>query len=97
MSRKIMVTRMIKAKNVTCMVADTTTGTVTEKNFVVNRYVKDADILKQIRKENETETEKIACIVSVTTIETLMGMTEDKFIENAEVLPPRKTDTKIEK
>lgn len=94
MARKIMVTRMIKAKNVTCMVADTTTGTVEEKNFVVNRYVKDADILKQIRKENETETLKIACIVSVTTIETLMGMDEETFIANAEVLPARKSTTK---
>lgn len=45
--------------------------------------------MKAVTKEVETETSKPVSIISKEVIETLYGMDEQKFIEMAEVLPPR--------
>jgi len=45
--------------------------------------------MKAVTKVVETETLKPVSIVSTEVIDTLYGMDEQKFIEIAEVLPPR--------
>lgn len=58
-------------------------------------YKSEKDMLKTVEKLVNTDTIKAVHIVSTETQETLYGMSEQKFIELADILPPRKgaTDT----
>lgn len=92
MARTPMVTRTITTTKATVMVCDVEAGDVITQEIVVPRTYKNDDaLLKAIKSTHETDQLKPVSIVKSEVIETLYGMTESDFIENATVLPPRAT------
>lgn len=72
------------------MCLDIETGEPCNRSVVVPRtYKEDEKLLKKVKEVLETATLKPVHIVDKEEIETLYGMTEQEFIEHAEVLPPR--------
>lgn len=96
MARVPMVTRTIITTNVNVMCLDIETGEPCNKCVVVPRTYKDDEkLLKKVKEVLETKTLKPVHIVDKEEIETLYGMTEQEFIEHAEVLPPRTTSENV--
>lgn len=96
MARARKVTRTISSTKVIVMCVDTETATVSNYEVeIAGVYSDEKKLMKAVTKVVETETLKPVSIVSTEVIETLYGMDEHKFIEMAEVLPPRdkKEDT----
>lgn len=94
MARVPQVTRTIQTTIAQVMCLNIAKGTPFTKEVTLPRvYKDDAHILKQVKKIIDSDTEKAVHIVSAEVKETLYGMTEQKFIEVAEVLPPRKEKT----
>lgn len=90
MARVPMVTRTITTTKVNVMCLDIETGEPCNMNAVVPRTYKDDEtLLKKVKEVLETETLKPVHVVDKEEIETLYGMSEQEFIEHAEVLPPR--------
>ena len=84
------VTRTIITTKANVMCLDVTTGESCNKTFTAPRTYKDNEkLLKVLKQTEETDELKLVHIVSVSTEETLYGMTEADFIKNATVLPPR--------
>lgn len=97
MARVPMVTRTITTTKANVMCVDVEAGEPFNKEVTVPRTYKDNDsLLKTVKPIIETETVKAVHIVGKTEIETLYGMTEQDFIEHAEVLPERTTKTEKE-
>lgn len=93
MARVPMVTRTIVTTKANVMCLNVESGEPFNKIVVVPRTYKDKDeLLKKVKPLIETETEKPVYVVDYEEIETLYGMTEQDFIEHAQVMPPRKTD-----
>lgn len=87
-----MVTRTIPTTKATVLVLNIETGISEEKTVMVSREYKKAKKLREaIENIVNTDTEKLAHIKSTEVVETLYGMSEQKFIENAEILPGRGT------
>lgn len=85
-----MVTRTITTTKAIVMCLDIESGEPCNKSVVVPRAYKDDEaLLKKVKSVLETDTLKPVHIVGEEEIETLYGMTEQEFIEHAEVLPPR--------
>jgi hypothetical protein len=96
MARARKVTRTISSTKVVVMCVDTQTAVVENYEVTIaGVYSDDKKLMKAVTKEVETATLKPVSVVSTEVIETLYGMDEQKFIEMAEVLPPRakKEDT----
>lgn len=96
MSRVRKVTRTIASTKVVVMCVNTETAVVENYELTIaGVYSDDKKLMKAVAKEVETATLKPVSVVSTEVIETLYGMDEQKFIEMAEVLPPRdkKEDT----
>lgn len=96
MSRARKVTRTVYSTKVIIMCVDTETAKVDNYEVTISgTYTDENKLMKAVTKVVETETLKPVSIVSTEVIETLYGMDEQKFIEMAEVLPPRgkKEDT----
>lgn len=92
MARVPMVTRTVTSTKATVLAVDITTGATYDKDVEVARTYKDNDkLLKAIKETFETAFEKMVAIKSSEEVETLYGMSEQKFMELAEKLPPRKT------
>lgn len=96
MARARKVTRTISSTKVIVMCVNTETAVV--ENYeatIAGTYTDDKKLMKAVTKVVETPSIKPVSIVSTEVIETLYGMDEQKFIEMAEVLPPRdkKEDT----
>lgn len=90
MARVPMVTRTIVATKANVMCLDVQAGEPCNKEVTVPRtYKDDESLLKKVRPMLETDTLKAVHIVDKEEIETLYGMTEQEFIQHAEVLPPR--------
>ena len=90
MSRARKVTRTIYSTKVIVMCVDTETATVNNYEVeIAGVYSDEKKLMKAVTKVVETETLKPVSVVSTEAIETLYGMDEQKFIEMAEVLPPR--------
>ena len=91
MARVPMVTRTITTTKVNVMCLDIESGEPCNKITVVPRTYKDDEtLLKKVKEVLETDTLKPVHIVDKEEIETLYGMTEQEFIEHAEVQSPRK-------
>lgn len=87
-----MITRTVTSTKATVLAVDITTGTTYDKEVEVARTYKDNEkLLKSIKSAFETATEKMVAIKASEEVETLYGISEQKFIEFAEKLPPRKT------
>lgn len=96
MARARKVTRTISATKVVVMCVNTETAVVENYEVTIaGVYTDDKKLMKAVTKEVETAALKPVTVVSTEVIETLYGMDERKFIEMAEVLPPRdkKEDT----
>lgn len=90
MARSRKVTRTISSTKVIVMCVDTETAIVNNYEVeIAGVYSDEKKLMKAVTKVVETETLKPVSVVSAKVIETLYGMDEQKFIEMAEVLPPR--------
>lgn len=93
MKNEKMVTRTISTLNVNAMTLNVETAEVYTYSFNAPIKLKDNSkaILAYLRIHYETETLKIASIVSTEIRTALMGMPESLFIEHAQILPGRNT------
>jgi hypothetical protein len=95
MARVPMVTRtMITTKvNVLCM--DLEKAEPFNKDLVLAGTYKDnKSLMKAVSAQVDNDKQKAVVVTFSEEVETLYGMTEDEFIKNATVLPPRtKTET----
>lgn len=90
MARVRKVTRTISSTKVVVMCVDTETAKVDNYEVeIAGVFSDEKKLMKAITKEVETSTLKPVSIVSKEVVETLYGMDEQKFMEMAEVLPPR--------
>lgn len=90
MARVPMVTRTITATKITALCLNIETAEPFNKTVTLSGTFKDGKtMMKAAEKLLNTETEKAVHIVSSEEIETLYGMTEQEFIQKAQVLPPR--------
>ena len=98
MARIPMVTRTIESTEVNVLCVDVVAGEPFNKDVTVaGTYKDEKSLMKVVEKIVNTDEIKAVHIVHTETKKTLYGMTVDKFIELAEVLPPRGTsDTTIE-
>lgn len=93
MARKPMVTRTVTTTKATVLCVNTVAEETVTQVVEVPRTYTDSKLLKAI-KETLDETVIPVKVISTETVETRYGMTEQKFIELAEKLPPRtKTET----
>lgn len=90
MARVPMVTRTIVATKITALCLNIETGEPFNETVMISGTFKDENsMLKAAEKLINTETERAVHIVFSEEIETLYGMTEQEFIQKAQVLPPR--------
>ena len=92
MARIPMVTRTLTATNCDVLCCDVKAGSTVVKTVTVPRtYKTDEQLMKVVKSLIETDDIKPVHIKSKTVTETLYGMTEAEFMENAKVLPPRES------
>lgn len=88
MARVPMVTRTIQTTRANVMCLDIEKEEPVNKEVILPRAYKDEKaMLKQAEKVINTETVKVVHIVDFKVEETRYGMTEQQFIEQAEVIP----------
>lgn len=89
MARKPMVTRTIVTTKVTLMCLDIQKGEPFNEVVTLPRtYSDDKKLLKTVQETFDTEDKKAVHVVAKEEVETLYGMTEQEFIQNAKVLDP---------
>lgn len=89
MARVPMVTRTIQTTRANVMCLDIERGEPFNKEVILPRtYNDEKAMLKQAEKVVNNETVKAVHIVDFKVEETRYGMTEQQFIEVAEVIPP---------
>ena len=94
MARQPQVTRTITTTKVNVLCLNIKEETPFNKEVILPRTYKDEQhLMKQIKKVVDNEDIKAVHVVSSEVQETLYGMSEQKFIELADVLPPRSADT----
>lgn len=92
MARERMVTRTVIATEVNALCLNIETSEPFNKSIILSGTFKDMKAVeKAAKKVIDTDIEKCVTVVDYKETETLYGMTEQKFIEQAEVLPPRAT------
>ena len=89
MARERMVTRTVEITTAEVMCMDVVKAEVITKTYDISGTFTDDELLKAIKKLYETDTFKVVHVVSQKTSELLYGMSEAKFIEMAQILPPR--------
>lgn len=95
MARTPQVTRTIQTTKVNVLCLNIKEGNPFNQTVVLPRTYKDDNhMLKAVEKVINTESVKAVHIVDSVVEETLYGMSEQKFIELASVLPPRKSADK---
>lgn len=91
MARQPQVTRTITTTKAKVLCLDLTNEQPFVKEVVLPRTYRDErSMMKKIIPLVESDTVKAVHIQSAVTEETLYGMTEQEFIEQAHILPPRK-------
>lgn len=89
MARVPMVTRTIQTTRANVLCLDIERGEPFNKEVIFPRtYADEKSMLKQAEKVINNETVKAVHIVDFKVEETRYGMTEQQFIEVAEVIPP---------
>lgn len=90
MARERMVTRTVVATEVNALCLNIETAEPFNKSIILSGTFKDKKAVeKATKKVIDTDTEKCVTVVDYKETETLYGMTEQKFIEQADVLPSR--------
>lgn len=93
MARVPQVTRTIQTTNANVLCLNIEEGEPFNTEVTIPRtYKNDKDMMKAIEPIINTDTVKAVHIVRSEIVETLYGMTEQDFINNATILPPRATD-----
>lgn len=89
MARERMVTRTILETEVEVICIDVNTFETQIKTFTLTGFQKNNDyILKQLKKQHETDTFKLVAIQNIQEKETMYGMKEIDFIKVATKLDP---------
>lgn len=89
MARVPMITRTIQTTVCDVLCLNVETAEPFNKQVSLPRTYKDENsMLKQVKSVLDTDTEKVVHIVSSYVEETRYGMTEQEFIEHAQVIPP---------
>ena len=92
MARERMVTRTVIATQVIALCLNIETAEPFNKDVTLSGTFKDKQAIeKAAKKVIDNDTEKCVTVVEYHETETLYGMSEQKFIELAKVLPPRGT------
>ena len=95
MARTPQVTRTIQTTKVNVLCLNIKEGNPFNQTVVLPRtYKDDKHMLKAVEKVLNSESVKAVHVVDSVVEETLYGMSEQKFIELATVLPPRKATDK---
>lgn len=95
MARVPQVTRTIQTTKANIMCLNIEKGEpFTQEVTLPRTYNDDKAILKAAEKVINSDTVKAVHVVSAEVQETLYGMTEQRFIELADILPPRKEYSK---
>lgn len=91
-----MVTRTITSTQVNALCLNLNTAEAFNQDFTLaGTYKSNEKIKKVIEKTFNNDEHIIAQVVDVKELNTLYGMTEQKFMENAEILPERKQYVKV--
>ena len=85
-----MVTRTIEKSVVTFMLVNVETAAVSNEEHLLPGRMDAETAMKYAKKHLESDAVKFVSVVSITTEETLYGMTEREFMTYAKILPPRK-------
>lgn len=97
MARKPMVTRTITTTKANVLCMDIQTAEPFNKVVTLPRtYKDDKTLMKKVQEVVETDTVKAVHIVDKEEVETLYGMTEQEFIQNALVLDPETRRPEVE-
>lgn len=97
MARVPQVTRTIMTTKVVAMCANVKEGKLDSVELVLPRTFKDEkSLLKAAQRVIGDDNIKVVAIENATIVETLYGMSEQKFIELADILPPRKVAEKVD-
>lgn len=89
MARKPMVTRTIITTKVNVLCLDLVSAEPFNKEVILPRTYKDEKkLLKKVEEVVNTDEVKAVHIVDKSEVETLYGMTEQNFIDNATILDP---------
>lgn len=90
MPRIPQVTRTITTTLATVLCLDLETGEPVTKTVTLPRtYKGEAKVLKAARKKLESDKLKVAHVSTYKSQQKLYGMTEERFVELADELPPR--------
>lgn len=82
-----MITRTINKTSCTMTVFDVTTNQPTERiATIAGTFKTDEDLTAKLKELYESETEKIVYVKDVNVISELYGMTEQTFLDNAEII-----------
>lgn len=97
MARKPMVTRTVRTTKVTFLCVNTVEEKIETKVVEVTRtYSDDKKLLKAVKEVITDENIIPVKIIKTEIVESLFGMTEQEFVEHAQILPPRGTKEEIE-
>lgn len=90
MARVAMVTRTMQTTEVNVLCLNIQTAEPFNKDLVLAGTFKDNKaMMKAVSAQVDNDAQKAVVITTSKVVETLYGMTEDEFIKNAKVLPPR--------
>ena len=91
MARQPIVSRTIQTTKANVLCIDVENERPFTKEVVLPRTYKDEkSMLRKIKPLIETDTLKVVHVQSFVVESTLYGMTEEEFIQFAQILPPRK-------
>lgn len=92
MARRKMVTRTITATETTCLCMNVTTAEPMNETYrLVGRFTDDEKLLKNLRKQYETDEHKIVAIVDKKETNELYGLDENEYLAMAHIIA-RKAD-----
>lgn len=90
MARVPMVTRTITSTQVELMCVDKERGEIFNDSIIMPRTYKDeTKLLKAVEKVYNKEGVKVVDIVDTKVVTAKYGMTEQKFVETAELMPDK--------
>lgn len=90
MARQPQVTRTIVTSNITVLCLNLENKEPFEQIIVMPRAQKDdKKLMKKLSAMIDNDKVKAVHVIKIETTETLYGMSEEKFIETADILPPR--------
>ena len=91
MARERMITRTVKVTTALVIGVNLETESVVREPVdIFGEFTNEAELVKAVKKAYDNEKFKFVSILKTAVAEALYGMSEQKFIENAEILPPRK-------